>query len=62
MAAADNLAHQSSQLTNPPVCELCGKAMRFVSASPLAPYVNLKQAKFECDCGATRVALLADND
>jgi hypothetical protein len=36
--------------------------MRLVTAEPLTPYVNLKHAKFQCDCGFTRDALVADKD
>jgi hypothetical protein len=36
--------------------------MRLVAAEPVTPYSNLQHAKFECDCGFTSDALLADKD
>ena len=45
-----------------PTCPACGKAMRLVMAAPATPYTNLKHATFECDCGETGHALVADKD
>ena len=45
-----------------PTCPACGKAMRLVMAAPATPYTNLKHATFECDCGGTGHALIADRD
>jgi hypothetical protein len=37
-----------------PMCLVCGKGMRFVSAVPAMRFTNLKHALFECGCGWTR--------
>jgi hypothetical protein len=36
--------------------------MRLVTAAPTTHYTNLQQATFECDCGGTGDALVADKD
>jgi hypothetical protein len=36
--------------------------MRLVTTAPAMRYTNLKQATFECDCGGTGDALVADKD
>jgi hypothetical protein len=38
----------------------CTKPMRLVTAEPLTPYTNIQHAKFECDCGFSSDALIAD--
>jgi hypothetical protein len=44
------------------MCPACNKPMRFVAAEPLPPYTNLNYVKFECDCGRTSDAMMADKD
>jgi hypothetical protein len=36
--------------------------MRLVAAEPITPYSNLSHVKFQCDCGHTSDALVADKD
>jgi len=36
--------------------------MRLISAEPAEPYANLRQAKFECDCGRSSQAMVADHE
>jgi len=36
--------------------------MRLISAEPAEAYENLKRAKFECDCGRSSQAMVADNE
>ena len=47
---------------HPPVCSVCGTPMRLISAEPAEAYENLKRAKFECDCGRSSQAMVADNE
>jgi hypothetical protein len=49
-------------LPHVPICPTCTKSMRLVTAEPITPYINLKHAKFECDCGFTSDGLIADRD
>jgi hypothetical protein len=51
-----------SSVMKSPTCLVCGKGMRFVSAAPATQYTNLKHTLFECGCGRTSDALVADND
>jgi C4-type Zn-finger protein len=56
--------HQPDQPTPPrsPVCPHCNRPMRLVAATPDTPFKNIKRATFECDCGRTGDAMLADKD
>jgi|EndMetStandDraft_7_1072992.scaffolds.fasta_scaffold2301651_1 hypothetical protein len=36
--------------------------MRLVAAEPLRRYTNIQHATFECDCGHTSDAMMADKD
>src|SRR5262249_51390986 len=51
-----------TSIMHPPLCPSCGKVMHFVSAVPITPYINLRRAKFECNCGTNKDALVADDE
>ena len=45
-----------------PICPTCAKPMRLVSSEPIAPYINLRRAKFGCECGHLSDAMLAEEN